>query len=293
MPVSQCVPKIFSWTYCKSWFVTFIFHYRSNGEWDSVAVKMVKQHKDINNDSPQLLFEMQRELDIMKRLSHHNVVKIKGVLLEDEGIIIMEFVKEGSLDNYLKVNQDQIKYPNQLFVYAQNIVDGMNYLQSWGIVHRDLAARNILVQDEETVKISDFGLARLTHQDKDYYVMESNMNIPIKWLAPECLTHKKYSFSSDVWSFGVVVWEMFSLGKSPCLKGCEDFFTSGEFDKTQLDYRNWVRFLDEGQRLPQPEKCPSKVYKDIMLPCWNSEAPERPLFKDLEYILKTVEPKVT
>ena len=146
-----------SWTYCKSWFVTFIFHYRSNGEWDSVAVKMVKQHKDINNDSPQLLFEMQRELDIMKRLSHHNVVKIKGVLLEDEGIIIMEFVKEGSLDNYLKVNQDQIKYPNQLFVYAQNIVDGMNYLQSWGIVHRDLAARNILVQDEETVKISDFG----------------------------------------------------------------------------------------------------------------------------------------
>ena len=271
----------------------FSFNSRSNGEWDSVAVKMVKQHKDINNDSPQLLYEMQRELDIMKRLSHDNVVKIKGVLLEDEGIIIMEFVKEGSLDNYLKINQDQIKYPYQLFVYAQNIVDGMIYLQTWGIVHRDLAARNILVQDEETVKISDFGLARLTHPDKDYYVMESNMNIPIKWLAPECLTNKKYSFSSDVWSFGIVMWEMFSLGASPCLKGCEDFFTSGEFDKTQLDYRNWVRFLDEGQRLPQPDKCPSKVYKDIMLPCWKSNASERPDFKELLNILKTVEPKVT
>lgn len=89
------------------------------------------------------------------------------------------------------------------------------------------------------------------------------------------------------------MWEMFSLGKSPCLKGCEDFFTSGEFDKTQLDYRTWVRYLDEGQRLPQPEKCPAKVYKDIMLPCWRSDASERPHFKDLEHILKTVEPKVT
>ena len=270
--------------------------FRSNGEYDTVAVKKVKQHEELMvNDhySVQLLYEMQRELDIMKRLSHPNVVRIIGVLLEDEGIIIMEFVKEGSLDNYLKVNQDQIKYPNQLFVYAQNIVDGMIYLQSNGIVHRDLAARNILVQDEETVKISDFGLARLTHPDKDYYIMEPNMNIPVKWYAPECLANNKYSRKSDVWSFGVVMWEMFSLGESPCLKGCEDFFTSSESVKTQLDYSNWVRFLDEGQRLPQPEKCPSKVYKDIMLPCWKSNASERPQFEDLEHILKIVEPKVT
>ena len=256
---------------------------------------MVKQHKDINNDSPQLLYDMQGELDIMKRLCHHNVVKIIRVLLEDEGIIVMEFVKGGSLDTYLKRNQDQIKYPNQLFVYAQNIVDGMKYLQTQGIVHRDLAARNILVQDEETVKISDFGLSRLTHPDKDYYVMKSsNYNIPIQWLAPECLNYKKYSFASDVWSFGIVIWEMFSLGKCPYLDGCEDFFTSpGESDKTTLEYRSWVRFLDEGQRLPQPERCPMNVYKDIMLPCWRSNASERPHFKDLEHILKTVESKVT
>ena len=89
---------------------------------------------------------------------------------------------------------------------------------------RDLAARNILVASDELVKISDFGLARSMADDKDVYVMSTQTNIPVKWLALECLKHNVYSTYSDVWSFGVVLWEMFSFGKSPFLDGCENFF---------------------------------------------------------------------
>ena len=101
----------------------------------------------------------------------------------------------------------------------------MNALSIIIIVHfRDLAARNILVASDELVKISDFGLARSMADDKDVYVMSTQTNIPVKWLALECLKHNVYSTYSDVWSFGVVLWEMFSFGKSPFLDGCENFF---------------------------------------------------------------------
>merc|ERR1719384_2624619 len=101
-------------------------------------------------------------------------------------IIVMEFIQEGSLDRYLHVNQATIDYPKQLFGYAQNIADGMEYLGQNNIIHRDLAARNILVADQETVKISDFGLARVA--TNDFYQMHSNSNIPVRWEAVEWLS---------------------------------------------------------------------------------------------------------
>ncbi len=114
----------------------------------------------------------------------------------------------------------------------------MEYLGSKHIVHRDLAARNILVASEEIVKISDFGLARTA--DQGNYVMSTNTNIPVKWLALESLTHKLYSTASDVWGFGVTLWEMFSFGASPDLVGCEGFFRAGATDEQhQKDIQLW------------------------------------------------------
>merc|ERR1719330_1455356 len=113
----------------------------------------------------EMIDNMELEVDLMKRLSHHNIVKIQGVMNpKGTTIIVMEFIQEGSLDRYLHVNQATIDYPRQLFGYAQNIADGMDYLVQNSIIHRDLAARNILVADHETVKISDFGLARVANE---------------------------------------------------------------------------------------------------------------------------------
>ena len=161
---------------------------KSDGDWEEVAIKEIK---DTDTMSSQAHDDMEREVKLMKNLSHENIVKIRGVITNNNNtIIVMEFIREGSLDRYLQVNRHNIDYPKQLFGYAQNIADGMDYLTQNKIIHRDLAARNILVADQETVKISDFGLARVA--TNDCYVMNSSSNIPVRWEAIECLTHRKY-----------------------------------------------------------------------------------------------------
>ena len=129
----------------------------SNDEWEEVAVKLLKDVSDQGATE-----EIQHEFKIMKQLNHENLVRIKGfqnMLNEGMMAIVMEYVREGSLDNYLRTYKNRIKLP-QLFIYADNICEGMIYLSKQGIIHRDLAARNILVASDEQVKISDFGLAR-------------------------------------------------------------------------------------------------------------------------------------
>ena len=136
-------------------------------------------------------------------------------------MIIMEFMACGSLDRYLIANRHI--HVRQLFAFAQNIIDGMDYLASNNIIHRDLAARNILVADgQDLVKISDFGLARRIKQSP--YVMSSALCIPVLWVALECLNQNQYSFASDIWSFGVTLYELFTYGDKPFLPGCQNFF---------------------------------------------------------------------
>jgi serine/threonine protein kinase len=260
---------------------------RSNGEWDEVAVKMLKDFNDPASED-----EIQRELNIMKRLNHENVVRIRGVLPND-GIIVMEFVREGSLDNYLRTHKDHIRFPVQLFIFADNICEGMDYLCRQGIIHRDLAARNILVANDEQVKISDFGLARQP-MEKDYYMMTSHTNIPVKWMAFESLSHRIFHTPSDVWSFGVVLWEMFAFGESPYLEGCEDYFKADRPDeKLVTDMHHWMQKLQEGARLPKPEQCPSVLYSEVMLPCWEFDPKHRPMFSEIKHLLDRVEKRVT
>ncbi|XP_040577456.1 tyrosine-protein kinase JAK2 [Lepeophtheirus salmonis] len=262
---------------------------RSDGDWDEVAVKMLKE-SDFNLDANA---SMKTEFDLMKELRHENVVKIKGTLEEsDRIIIIMEYLREGSLDKYLIVHECNLKEDRgkRLFKYALGIADGMEYLASKNIIHRDLAARNILVADETTVKIADFGLARVS---SDYYVMSSSSSIPVKWLAPECLTNKVYSTASDIWAFGVTLWEMFSYGKIPNLIGCEDFFNeSGTQEQHSAEMQKFVEALLEGRRFPRTEDCSHIVYNELILPCWEKDSKNRPNFTALKRLISNIELRV-
>lgn len=221
------------------------------------------------------LADFEREINIMKTLEHPNVVQIKGVVQDPEVSLVMEFVQHGSLKSYLKIHHDKLLPEKHLLKFALDVAKGMEYLGQKNIVHRDLAARNILVFDEFTVKISDFGLAQFTGKN-DYYIMRTNRELPIPWYAPECLRGGMFSPRSDVWSYGVTLFEMFSLGEEPRLASC-----TNDQDHTEL-----LRVLDQGERLPCPPQCPQGVYVELMTPCWRSESKDRPSFTEICDIIK-------
>lgn len=145
----------------------------------------------------------------------------------------------------------------------------MHYLERQRIVHRDLAARNVLVADENCAKIADFGLAQFT-VDGYYYHSTNCRALPIKWYAPETIGAQKFSHKSDVWSFGVTLYEMFTFGDSPNLRRNPD-----------LDQNEILRLLDSGERLECPKFCPPVVYDELMFICWNHNPKQRPTFAEL------------
>lgn len=223
------------------------------------------------------LADFEREINIMKTLEHPNVVQIKGVVHEPEVSLVMEFVQHGSLKSYLKIHHDKLLLDKHLLKFALDVARGMEYLGQKNIVHRDLAARNILVVDEFNVKISDFGLAQVMGQN-DYYIIRSNRELPIPWYAPESLRDGKFSPRSDVWSYGVTLFEMFSLGEEPRLAACTN----------EQDHHELLRVLERGDRLPCPPNCPQHVYVDLMSPCWSSESRDRPSFSDICDVIKSI-----
>ncbi|XP_034935206.1 tyrosine-protein kinase hopscotch [Chelonus insularis] len=242
-----------------------------DAEPQQVAIKKLKT-KALEAD----LRDFEREIAIMKTLKHPNVVEILGVISEPEICLVMEFIQHGSLQSYLAIHRESLTHKRLLSI-ALDIATGMDYLGSKSIVHRDLAARNILVANDARVKISDFGLAQVT-ENNDYYILQTNRDLPIKWYAPESLRDGKFSSRSDVWSFGVTMYETFGLGEDPKLPGV-GWERNG--DGKEEGSAELLAALERGSRLPCPPNCPQTVYVKLMYPCWHLESHQRPDFATL------------
>uniref|UniRef100_A0A8C7NDN8 Tyrosine-protein kinase n=1 Tax=Oncorhynchus mykiss TaxID=8022 RepID=A0A8C7NDN8_ONCMY len=197
------------------------------------------------------------EIGILKELYHENIVKYKGICQEEGGRaikLIMEYLPAGSLKEYLPHNRGQTSLKT-LLSYAVQICQGMDYLGSRNYIHRDLAARNVLVENESTVKIGDFGLTKSIKGNEGYYTVKDDLESPVYWYAPECLVHCKFYLASDVWSFGVTMYELLTYCEN-AISPMPVFLKMIGPTRGQMTVTRLVKVLEEGKRLPRPESCP-------------------------------------
>ncbi|KAM9587885.1 tyrosine-protein kinase JAK2 isoform 2-T14 [Morphnus guianensis] len=238
--------------------------------------------KKLQHSTEEHLRDFEREIEILKSLQHDNIVKYKGVCYSAGRRnlrLIMEYLPYGSLRDYLQKHKERLDH-KKLLLYASQICKGMEYLGTKRYVHRDLATRNILVENENRVKIGDFGLTKVLPQDKEYYKVKEPGESPIFWYAPESLTESKFSVASDVWSFGVVLYELFTYidkSKSP---PAEFMRMIGNDKQGQMIVFHLIELLKNNGRLPRPDGCPDEIYA-IMKECWNNNVTQRPTFRDL------------
>uniref|UniRef100_A0A8C5LPC4 Tyrosine-protein kinase n=1 Tax=Leptobrachium leishanense TaxID=445787 RepID=A0A8C5LPC4_9ANUR len=235
-----------------------------------VAVKTCKE------DLPQeLKIKFLSEARILKQYDHANIVKLIGVCTQRQPIyIVMELVPGGDFLSFLRKKKDDMKL-KQLVKFSLDAASGMAYLESKNCIHRDLAARNCLVGENNILKISDFGMSR--QEDDGIYSSSGLKQIPIKWTAPEALNYGRYSSESDVWSFGILLWETFSLGVCPYP------------GMTNQQAREQV---EKGYRMAAPQRCPEEIFK-IMQRCWEYKAENRPKFIDMQKELYLIKKKIT
>ncbi|XP_059611195.1 tyrosine-protein kinase Fer isoform X5 [Phlebotomus argentipes] len=199
---------------------------------------------------------------ILKQYDHPNIVKLIGICVQKQPImIVMELVPGGSLLNFLRKHKTT-HTAKQLISMCRDAAAGMRYLESKNCIHRDLAARNCLIGYENIVKISDFGMSR---EEEEYIVSDGMKQIPIKWTAPEALNFGKYTSLCDVWSYGILMWEIFSKGDTPY---------SGMSNARARER------IDAGYRMPAPEQTPPEMYR-LMLRCWSYEPETRPHFDEI------------
>uniref|UniRef100_A0A8C6KF41 Tyrosine kinase, non-receptor, 1 n=1 Tax=Nothobranchius furzeri TaxID=105023 RepID=A0A8C6KF41_NOTFU len=239
------------------------------GEWHSpsgrvvpVAVKSLRNSVSRHTNT---LTDFLQEVTIMQSLDHPNIIRLYGVVLTQPLKMVTELALFGSLYDTLRARQ--YRFPLlRLWLFATQIAVGMEYLESRRFIHRDLAARNVLLSSREMVKIGDFGLMRGLTQDRDHYVMGAHKRIPFAWCAPESLRSGSFSHSSDVWMFGVTMWEMFTYCDEPWL---------GLAGQQIL----W-RVEQEGVRLEKPQDCPQELYI-VMRSCWALNRSDRPTFAQL------------
>ncbi|KAJ8279078.1 hypothetical protein COCON_G00061440 [Conger conger] len=221
------------------------------------------------------------EIDILRKLYHENIVRYKGICKEEGGRslkLIMEYLPAGSLKEYLPRNKANVDL-RMLLRYAIQICKGMNYLGSQNYIHRDLAARNVLVENKNTVKIGDFGLTKSIKDKEDYYTVKDELDSPVFWYAPECLIQLKFYRASDVWSFGVTLYELLTYCDSACSPMTEFNKMIGSI-YGQLTLAKLVKALEAGKRLPCPADCPQTVYTQ-MKKCWVKAPEERIDFEEL------------
>ncbi|XP_003134614.1 ephrin type-A receptor 1 [Sus scrofa] len=226
----------------------------------TVAIKTLK---DTSPDGQ--WWNFLREATIMGQFNHPHILHLEGVVTKRKPImIITEFMENGALDAFLREREDQL-VPGQLVAMLQGIASGMNYLSDHNYVHRDLAARNILVNQNLCCKVSDFGLTRLLDNFDGTYETQGG-KIPIRWTAPEAIAHRIFTTASDVWSFGIVMWEVLSFGDKPY----------GEMSNQEV-----MKSIEDGYRLPPPVDCPAPLY-ELMKNCWAYERARRPPFHRLK-----------
>ncbi|XP_011601191.1 fibroblast growth factor receptor 2 isoform X3 [Takifugu rubripes] len=241
----------------------------------TVAVKMLK-----DDATEKELSDLVSEMEMMKMIGKHkNIINLLGACTQDGPLyVIVEYASKGNLREYLRarrppgmeysydiarVSDEQLTFKD-LVSCTYQVARGMEYLASQKCIHRDLAARNVLVTESNIMKIADFGLARDVH-NIDYYKKTTNGRLPVKWMAPEALFDRVYTHQSDVWSFGVLMWEIFTLGGSPY---------------PGIPVEELFKLLKEGHRMDKPGNCTNELYM-MMKDCWHAISSQRPTFKQL------------
>ncbi|KAM9183831.1 NT-3 growth factor receptor isoform 3-T3 [Dugong dugon] len=230
--------------------------------------------------------DFQREAELLTNLQHEHIVKFYGVCGDgDPLIMVFEYMKHGDLNKFLRAHGPdamilvdgqprQAKGElglSQMLHIASQIASGMVYLASQHFVHRDLATRNCLVGANLLVKIGDFGMSRDVYST-DYYRVGGHTMLPIRWMPPESIMYRKFTTESDVWSFGVILWEIFTYGKQPWF---------------QLSNTEVIECITQGRVLERPRVCPKEVY-DVMLGCWQREPQQRLNIKEIYKILQAL-----
>ncbi|XP_051832724.1 tyrosine-protein kinase Srms isoform X1 [Antechinus flavipes] len=229
-----------------------------------VAIKIIKS-ADMKLD------DFTKEIQNLKNLKHEKLIRLHAVCSIGEPVyIVTELMRKGNLQSFLNSPEGKALSIIHLMSIACQVAEGMTYLEERHIVHRDLAARNILVGEDLTCKIADFGLARLLKDD--IYSTKSSTKIPVKWTAPEAANYRIYSQKSDVWSYGILLYEVFTYGQCP-YEG--------------MTNQETIQQISRGYRLPRPLICSPEVYI-LMLECWKSNAEERPAFSVLREKLSSI-----
>ncbi|XP_045463688.1 focal adhesion kinase 1-like isoform X3 [Harmonia axyridis] len=230
-----------------------------------VAVKTCKGDADLATTEKFL-----EEAYIMQKFDHPHIIKLVGICSASPVWIVMELARLGELRSYLQNNKNRLDLAT-LLQYAFQLSTALSYLESKKYVHRDIAARNVLVSSHICVKLADFGLSRWMGVDQSYY-KASKGKLPIKWMSPESINFRRFTTASDVWMFGVCMWEILMFGVKP-FQGIKNNDVIGK--------------IENGERLPLPSNCPPRLYS-LMSQCWAYEPSKRPKFKEIKEILQEI-----
>ncbi|XP_035698600.1 uncharacterized protein LOC118431466 [Branchiostoma floridae] len=253
---------------------------RKRGVTQTVAVKTLKEFAEDRDKE-----DLKGELDILVTVGRHdNIISLVGACtVEGPLVLVVEYAPNGCLKDWLKDNRPEelnqtdipssgIQLPmDQLIMFGIDIANGMSHLAAMQCVHRDLAARNVLLGKNLTAKISDFGLSRDIYEESEY-VTSTKSQLPVRWLAYESLFYHVYTTQSDVWSFGILLWEIMTMGKKPY---------------GQTTGKELMKLLPTGYRLEKPAVCPQDVY-DVMTICWETLPENRPTFPQLRATLDRI-----